>query len=172
MRVRKTGTPRTRPIRSPGLATRATLRCGVRLRVRVDEDVIPRVTFTDPELAHIGLTEAEARERGRHIRVLRWPFHENDRAQAERETSGHIKVVTDRRGKILGATIVGAQAGELITAWTLAISQGLNVRAFAEIVVPYPTLSEISRRAAISHFTPRLTSPWVRRILNLFRGFG
>ena len=86
-----------------------------RLSPKVNEDSIPRVTFTDPELAQVGLTEAEAGRRGYGIQVLRWPYHENDRAQTEGETSGHIKVVTTRRGRILGATIVGAAAGELIT---------------------------------------------------------
>ena len=136
-----------------------------RMPVKVDPIAIPRVIFTNPELAHVGLSEDQARQRVKTIRVLRWPYHENDRAQAERETSGHIKVITDKKGKILGATIVGASAGELITAWTLAISQRLNIRAFAGIVVPYPTLSEIGKRAAISFYTPRLSSPWVRRIL-------
>src|SRR5204862_6823517 len=78
-----------------------------RLPVRTNPRVIPRVTFTDPELAHVGLAEGEARKPFRSIRVLRWPFHENDRAQVERTTHGHIKVVTTRRGRILGATIVG-----------------------------------------------------------------
>ncbi len=81
--------------------------------------------------------------------MVRWPYHENDRAQAERATAGHIKVVTDAKGYILGATIVGAGAGELISAWTLALSQGLNIRAFAGMIVPYPTLAEIGKRAAI-----------------------
>ena len=143
-----------------------------RMPVKVDLDAIPRVTFTDPELAHVGLTEAEARARGKTIRLLRWPYHENDRAQAERETSGHIKVITDKKGWILGATIVGAAAGELITAWTLAINQRLNIRAFAGIVVPYPTLSEIGKRAAISFYTPRLASPWLRRILGWLQRCG
>jgi pyruvate/2-oxoglutarate dehydrogenase complex dihydrolipoamide dehydrogenase (E3) component len=144
-----------------------------RLPVKTNDDLIPRVTFTDPELAQVGLTEQDARSRGyKVIRVLRWPYHENDRAQAERETTGHIKVITDRRGRILGATIVGAGAGELITAWTLAISRGLNIRAFTGIVVPYPTLSEIGKRAAISYFTPNLTSTIVRRIIGLLRWFG
>jgi pyruvate/2-oxoglutarate dehydrogenase complex dihydrolipoamide dehydrogenase (E3) component len=142
-----------------------------RLPVKVDPTAIPRVIFTDPELAHVGLPEDQARQRVKTIRVLRWPYHENDRAQAERETSGHIKVITDKNGKILGATIVGACAGELITAWTLAISQRLNIRAFAGIVVPYPTLSEIGKRAAISFYTPRLSSPWVRRILGFLHGW-
>jgi len=104
--------------------------------------------------------------------VLRWPYHENDRAQAEREIRGHIKVITSKRGKILGATIVGVQAGELITTWSLAISQGLNIRAMAGLIVPYPTLAEIGKRAAGSYFTPSLTSPLLRRIIALLRRFG
>jgi pyruvate/2-oxoglutarate dehydrogenase complex dihydrolipoamide dehydrogenase (E3) component len=143
-----------------------------RLPVRVNNDVVPWVTYTEPELAQTGITEAQARSRGIKIRILRWPYHDNDRAQAERETHGHIKVITDKKGKIVGATIVGAQAGELITTWTLAIAQGLNIRAFTGIVLPYPTLSEIGKRAAIDFFTPSLTSPWVRRIITWLRIFG
>ena len=140
-----------------------------RLRARADETIVPRVTYTDPELAHVGLTEAQA---GRRIRVLRWPYHENDRAQAERETRGHIKVVTSERGRVLGATIVGAHAGELIVPWTLAVTQRLNIRAFAEMVVPYPTLAEIGKRAAITYFAGSLTNPFVRRIITALRRFG
>jgi pyruvate/2-oxoglutarate dehydrogenase complex dihydrolipoamide dehydrogenase (E3) component len=143
-----------------------------RLPVRVNNDLIPWVTYTDPELAQAGLTEAEARKRKIKIRILRWPYHDNDRAQTERETHGHIKVTTDRKGKIIGATIVGAQAGELIATWVLALSQGLNIRALTGIVLPYPTLSEIGKRAAIDFFTPKLTNPWVRRIIAFMRIFG
>jgi pyruvate/2-oxoglutarate dehydrogenase complex dihydrolipoamide dehydrogenase (E3) component len=143
-----------------------------RLPVRVDDTVIPRVTFTDPELAHVGLTEQEGRKAHKVIRVLRWPYSENDRAQAERDTRGHIKVVTDNKGRILGATIVGTAAGELIATWALAISNRLNIRAVAETVVPYPTLAEIGKRAAITYFVSRLTSPWVRRIVRLLRRLG
>ena len=143
-----------------------------RLPVKINADLVPRVTFTDPELAHVGLTETEARSRGMAMRLLRWPYHENDRAQAEREILGHIKVVTDPRGKILGATIVGAAAGELITTWTLAISRGLNIRALAGMIVPYPTLAEIGKRAAITYFLPSLSSVWVRRTIAFLRRFG
>jgi pyruvate/2-oxoglutarate dehydrogenase complex dihydrolipoamide dehydrogenase (E3) component len=143
-----------------------------RLPIKMNLDEIPRVTFTDPEFAHVGLTDAQARERHGGIRVLRWPYHANDRAQTERQTRGHIKIVTNTKGLILGATIVGAAASEQITAWTLAVSQGLNIRAFAEVVMPYPTYMEIGKRAAITFFTPRLTTNWVRRILNLLRRFG
>jgi pyruvate/2-oxoglutarate dehydrogenase complex dihydrolipoamide dehydrogenase (E3) component len=143
-----------------------------RLSAKVNEDSVPRVTFTDPELAHVGLTVAQARVRHKTIRVLRWPYHENDRAQAERETHGHIKIITKKNGIILGCTIVGAHAGELITTWTLALSQGLNIRAMTGIVVPYPTLSEIGKRAAITYFSPSLTSPTVRSLIGFLRRFG
>ncbi len=143
-----------------------------RLPVKASAAVVPRVTFTDPELAHVGLTEDEAREKFKTIRILRWPYHENDRAQAERATEGHIKVVTDRKGRILGTTIVGAEAGELIATWTLAISRRLNIRALTGIIVAYPTLAEIGKRAAITYFTPSLTSPWLRRIISFLRLFG
>jgi pyruvate/2-oxoglutarate dehydrogenase complex dihydrolipoamide dehydrogenase (E3) component len=143
-----------------------------RLPVSVNEDVIPRVTFTEPELAHVGQTEAQARERHSSIRIMRWPFHENDRAQAERATAGHMKIVTTRRGKILGVTVVGKNAGELIAPWTLAITRGLDVRAMTGIVVAYPTRSEIGKRAAIDFFTPGLTSPLLRRIIAFLRLFG
>jgi pyruvate/2-oxoglutarate dehydrogenase complex dihydrolipoamide dehydrogenase (E3) component len=143
-----------------------------RLRAKVNEELIPRVAFTEPELAHVGLTETQARERHKQIRVLRWPYHENDRAQAERATDGHIKVITAKNGRILGASIVGAQAGELITAWTLALSRGLNIRAMTGIVVPYPTLSEISKRAAISYFSASLNNPRLRRLIGFLRRFG
>jgi pyruvate/2-oxoglutarate dehydrogenase complex dihydrolipoamide dehydrogenase (E3) component len=123
-------------------------------------------------LAQTGLTEAQARQRRIKFRILRWPYHDNDRAQTERTTHGHIKVITDKKGKILGATIVGAQAGELISMWTLAIAQKLNIRAMTGIVLPYPTLSEIGKRAAIDFFTPDLTRPWVRRIIAWLRLFG
>jgi len=143
-----------------------------RLPAKVNYDLIPWVTFTDPELAQIGLTEADARRRKIEFHALRWPYHENDRAQAERETRGHIKVITSKRGKILGATIVGANAGELIGTWSLAISQGLNIRAMTGMVVAYPTLGEIGKRAAITYFTSGLTSPLVRRIIAFMRKFG
>jgi pyruvate/2-oxoglutarate dehydrogenase complex dihydrolipoamide dehydrogenase (E3) component len=152
-----------------GLVVRNAL---FRLPIDVTKGVIPWVTYTDPELAHVGLSEDDGRQRHGTIRVLRWPYHENDRAQTERETHGHIKVTTDKRGHILGATIVGAHAGELITAWALAITQRMKVHAMLGLVVPYPTLSEIGKRAALTYFTSSLTNPWVRRIISLMRRFG
>jgi pyruvate/2-oxoglutarate dehydrogenase complex dihydrolipoamide dehydrogenase (E3) component len=143
-----------------------------RLPVRARYDAIPRVTFTEPELAHVGLDEGEARRRNYRFRVLRWPYHGNDRAQAERATEGHIKVIATRRGRILGATIVGRNAGELIASWGLAIGRRLNIRAFAGTVVAYPTLAEIGKRAAIMQFAAGLTSPMVKRIISWLRRLG
>lgn len=143
-----------------------------RLPARIRYDAIPWVTYTDPELAQVGLTEDQARRAGHAVRILRWPYHENDRARIERASGGHIKVVTNRRGRILGATIVGRDAGELISIFTLAITQRLNIRALAGFIVPYPTLAEIGKRAAMSHFTPSLTSPMVRRIIGWLRRLG
>lgn len=143
-----------------------------RLPVRVNNSAVPWVTYTEPELAQTGLTEAQARERRIGVRVARWPYHDNDRAQTERETRGHIKVITTGKGRIVGATIVGAQAGELIGVWTLAIARGLSMRALTDFVLPYPTLSELGKRVAIDFFAPNLTSPWVRRIIGWLRFFG
>jgi pyruvate/2-oxoglutarate dehydrogenase complex dihydrolipoamide dehydrogenase (E3) component len=143
-----------------------------RLPVRVNNDCIPWVTFADPELAQVGLTEVQARQRGIKIRVTRWPYRDNDRAQAEGEPRGHIKVITARKGKIVGVTIVGAQAGELIGMWVLAVMQNLNVRDVTDLVLPSPTLSEIGKRAAIDYFTPRLTGVWARRIIGWLRILG
>jgi len=143
-----------------------------RLPVRFDRESVPRVTFTDPELAQTGLTEAAARRRRHRVGVLRWPYRENDRAHADGEARGHIKVVTNARGRILGVTIVGAGAGELITTWTLAIGARANIRTLAGIVVPYPTLAEIGKWAAATYLMAGLTSPWVRRIIALLRRLG
>jgi pyruvate/2-oxoglutarate dehydrogenase complex dihydrolipoamide dehydrogenase (E3) component len=143
-----------------------------RSRMKLDNDATPRLILTDPELAQAGLTEAEARKRGMKIRIARWPYHDNVRAQAARETRGHIKIVLSRTGTILGVTIVGAHAGELIAAWSVALAQKLDVRAMTDVIMPSPTLAEIGKSAALDYFTPRLTSPWTRRIIAWLRIFG
>jgi pyruvate/2-oxoglutarate dehydrogenase complex dihydrolipoamide dehydrogenase (E3) component len=139
---------------------------------KVREDHVPWVTYTDPELAHIGLTEDVARTKLGKVNVYRWPYHENDRAQAERHTEGLIKVVTDKKNKIVGATIVGHNAGEIINMWSLAIAQGLNIQAMAQWISPYPTLSEISKRAAGTFYSAKASSPFVRNLVGWLRKFG
>lgn len=143
-----------------------------RLPARTSAGIVPWVTFTDPELAHVGLTEAAAAEKHRNIKVLRWPYRENDRAQAERATTGHIKVVTTRSGRILGASIVGEHAGELIQMWSLAISQKMNIKAMAGWISPYPTLGEISKRAAYRFYSSIPSSPLVRKTIGFLAKFG
>ena len=143
-----------------------------RLPIRVDPTIIPRVTFTDPELAEIGSSEAEAEARGILAHVLRWPFSENDRARTERRTEGHIKVLADRRGRILGASIVGSGAGEMIGLWGLAIGQRLTLKDMAGWLPAYPTTGEIGRRAAIAYFAPMTLKASVRRLVRLLSRFG
>src|SRR5579883_594902 len=144
-----------------------------RLPAKVDYRALPRVTYTDPELAQAGMTESEAREaHGGDLQVLRWSFHENDRAQAERETHGLVKAVARRNGRILGASIIGAHAGELIQLWGLAIGRGLKLSAIANMIAPYPTFGEVSKRAAGSFYTPKLFSERTRRLVRLLARLG
>jgi pyruvate/2-oxoglutarate dehydrogenase complex dihydrolipoamide dehydrogenase (E3) component len=144
-----------------------------RIPAKVNPNIIPWTTYTDPELANVGLSEEAARKAtGGKINVLRWPYMENDRAQAELETIGHVKVVTDKSGKILGATIVGAKAGELIQMWSLAISQKLKIKAMTEWISPYPTLSEINKRAAYRYYATAPGSPALRKIIGFLAKFG
>ena len=143
-----------------------------RLPVKVNNNIVPWVTFTDPELAHIGLTEAQARERRGRISVLRWPYAENDRAQAERKTHGLVKVICSRKGRILGASIVGPNAGELIQPWSLAVSSGLKIKAMTDMIVPYPTWGEVNKRVAYGYFVSSLGSPWIGRVIRFLARFG
>jgi pyruvate/2-oxoglutarate dehydrogenase complex dihydrolipoamide dehydrogenase (E3) component len=152
-----------------GIVIRALL---FRLPAREKLGAVPWATFTDPELAHVGMTEADAVKAGKKIRVLRWPYAENDRAQAERRTEGHIKIAAGPRGRILGVTIVGANAAEMINIWALALSRGLRLGDVAAYVAPYPTMSEIGKRAAITYFAGAAGKPLVRRLIGLLRLFG
>jgi pyruvate/2-oxoglutarate dehydrogenase complex dihydrolipoamide dehydrogenase (E3) component len=144
-----------------------------RLPAKVDYRALSWVTYTDPELAQVGLTETRARQSfGDTIRVLRWTFGENDRAHTERDTVGLIKIVTRRDGRILGASLLGAGAGDLILPWVLAISQKLKIGALADLIVPYPTRGEAGKRAAGGFYTPLLFSARTRRIVRLLARFG
>lgn len=127
---------------------------------------IPWCTYTAPELAHVGLTEAQARKAGHKVGITRWPLHDNDRAQATRDTEGFAKIVVVK-GRPVGATIVGAHAGELIMPWVMAIGQKMKLSTMASQVVAYPTLSEVSKRAASAWFTPALFSRGTRIVVNL-----
>ena len=138
---------------------------------RNNEHLAPHVTYCDPELAQVGLTEKEARERYGEIKLVRWPFSENDRAQAEREMEGLVKIVTDKKGYILGAGIVGRGAGDLLQPWTLALSSKLKIRAFTDMIAPYPTRSEASKRAASAWYLDTLFSDRTRFLVRLLSMF-
>ncbi len=142
-----------------------------KLPAKVDYSAVPWVTYTDPELAYVGMSEINAREEGRDIRVLRWKFDENDRAQAERRTEGLVKVITAPKGLILGAGIVGLHAGELIQPWVLAISRKMKIGAMASMIAPYPTLAEVNKRIAGSFYTEKLFSQGTQRLVKFLLKF-
>lgn len=133
---------------------------------KVRSDHIPWATYTDPEIAQVGLTQAQAeKEHGDKVEVLRFKFDQNDRAQAERRTEGLIKVMVVG-GKPVGASVVGLRAGELIQPYALAIANGLKISALTSMVSPYPTMTEVTKRAAGQYYTPRLfENEWVKRIV-------
>ncbi len=143
-----------------------------RLPAKVNNELVPWVTYTEPELANVGMTEAQAKAQNVAIKVLRWPYHENDRAQAERTTQGHVKIITSKKGLILGASIVGEHAGELIQIWSLAISQKLKIKAMIDWVSPYPTLGEINKRAAYRYYTAVGGSLIVRKVIGILKKLG
>ena len=127
---------------------------------------IPWATYTQPELSQVGLTEAQARkEHGSALEVVRFHYHHNDRAIAERKTTGLIKVMVVK-GRPVGVSIAGEQAGELIALWSLAIANKLKMSQIAGMVAPYPTISEVNKRAAGAYFSPRLfESDTVKRVV-------
>jgi pyruvate/2-oxoglutarate dehydrogenase complex dihydrolipoamide dehydrogenase (E3) component len=131
---------------------------------------LPSVTYTDPEIAEVGLTEAAARARLKDgFRVLRCAFADNDRARALRQTFGLAKLITDPRGRILGAGVVGPGAGELIALFGLAIANGLSARHLQGFVAPHPTLSEIAGRLGAEFDREQAPHPLQERLLAVVR---
>ncbi len=143
-----------------------------RLPAQTHHETMPWVTFTDPELAHVGMTEEAARELHGKLTIVRWPYSENLRAHAERRTNGFLKVIASKRGQILGAGIVGAQAGELIQMWSLAMQKGIPLKDMASIVPPSPTLAEINKAAAEHFFVPEAQNSLLRRLIGLLAKLG
>lgn len=129
---------------------------------KVDWRALPRVTYTDPELAQIGMTEAEARERHGEIEVTRQDYTRNDRAVAEDDTRGFLKLVR-HRGRVVGVTIVGARAGELLLPWTQAITGKTSMFALGSAIIAYPTRAEIAKAAAFAALRTRVFGTWPKR---------
>ncbi|QPH52844.1 dihydrolipoyl dehydrogenase family protein [Pontivivens ytuae] len=139
---------------------------------KAKSDHIPWATYTDPEIAQVGLTEAQAKKRhGAGVEVLRFKFAENDRAQAEKRTEGLIKVMV-HKGKPVGASMVGMRAGELIQPYALAIANGLKISALTSMVSPYPTMTEVTKRAAGQYYVPRLfENDTVKRVVGFVQKY-
>ena len=133
-------------------------------------DHIPWASYTDPELAQVGLTEAQARKKfGSRLEVVRFDFHHNDRLIAERKTKGLIKVMVVS-GRPVGVSMAGHLAGELIGIWAMAIANRMKMSAIAQTVLPYPTVGEVNKRAAGAYFSPRLfQNPKVKRVVGLMQ---
>lgn len=129
---------------------------------------LPRVTYTEPELAQIGPTEAEARATyGAALSVVREDFSHMDRAITDQTTEGFIKLMIVK-GRPVGVTLVGAHAGEQISLWALALAGRVKLSTLAGMVAPYPTLNEISKRAAGAYFSPRLFgNPWIKTLVRV-----
>jgi pyruvate/2-oxoglutarate dehydrogenase complex dihydrolipoamide dehydrogenase (E3) component len=137
-----------------------------RLPAKASYAALPRVTYTDPELAQVGLTESEARALFGDITIHKMGFEGNDRAIAQRRTEGFLKVIMAGR-KIVGVTIVGAGAGEQMALWTQAVAGKLSLGDIAGQVMPYPTLQELGKRVAGSSFTGALYSPRTKALVRL-----
>lgn len=131
---------------------------------KTDYRVVPWVTYTDPELARVGLTEQQAREQGIEPTVLRFSFKDIDRALTEVETDGFTKLVT-HKGKILGASILGPHAGEIIHEIVLAMQTGAKISDISATIHAYPTLAQIQRRTVNTLYAPKLFSAGTRRLV-------
>lgn len=138
-----------------------------RLRTKLQTTAIPWVTFTDPELAHVGALEAQLLQDSIPHQVLRLPLKENDRAQIDRKTEGQIKVLVSPKGHILGVTILSTHAGELIFPWVMAIQNKLKLPSIVNTMAPYPTLSEISNSVADGYYKNKLFSPRMKGFVRL-----
>jgi pyruvate/2-oxoglutarate dehydrogenase complex dihydrolipoamide dehydrogenase (E3) component len=142
-----------------------------KLPAKIDYSALPWVTYTDPELAQVGMNEQMAIEKyGAHkINIVKWRFEENDRAKAQRRGEGLLKVITLKNGRIIGASIVGKNAGELLQVWSLAISKKMKIKDLTEMIVPYPTFSEMNKRAAGAYFEGKLFSDRTRWFIQLLQ---
>lgn len=144
-------------------------RAMLRLPAKADYSALPWCTYTEPELAQAGLTEAAARERGLDVRTSEATLADNDRGRAEGLQAGRVKLVTDRKGRVLGAGFTGPHAGELIQPWILAIQRRLKLKDMAGLILPYPTLGEAGKRAAGEFYAPIIYGDTMKRIVRFLQ---
>jgi pyruvate/2-oxoglutarate dehydrogenase complex dihydrolipoamide dehydrogenase (E3) component len=131
---------------------------------KADYSVVPWTTYTAPEVAHVGYTEPWAKQAGSFKNSVMYSLAENDRAKAEGDTDGFIKLIIGKGSRLIGATIVGAKAGEMIGTAALAVKNKLSASAFAEIIFPYPTESEIYKYASYEILKNSL-KPWMKKLV-------
>jgi pyruvate/2-oxoglutarate dehydrogenase complex dihydrolipoamide dehydrogenase (E3) component len=140
------------------------------LPAKVESRVVPWCTFTEPEIARVGLSEAEASAQGLAFESYRFDFADLDRARAEGETDGFARILTDRKGRLLGATLVGAHAGEAIAEYALAMAKKMKASDISGVIHVYPTFAQINRRVADQRLKASLTPGarrWIRRLFGL-----
>lgn len=142
-----------------------------KLPAKVDVHAAPWVTYTEPELAHVGMLVKDAEKR-HDLYITTTRVADNDRAVVSKQTSGKMTVITNKQGRVLGATIVGPEAGELILPWVIAVRQKKSLRMFTDTIIPYPTLSEMSKRVAGEFYKPQLFSQSTRKLVRFLLKFG
>lgn len=143
-----------------------------RFPAKVDYRAMPWTTYTDPELAHVGLTSTDAVKLDSKAKILTFELAANDRAQTEHETSGKIKLITTAKGKILGVSILASHAGELLMPWIMLIQGKKPLKNIINTIVPYPTLSEINKGVASEFYKPILFSKATKRLVKFLGWFG
>lgn len=142
-----------------------------RQKATVDYKAVPWVTYTYPEMAHVGLLESEAQKSGETVKINEFEYKENDRAQAERAIVGKIKLITTNKGKVLGVSILGLNAGELLAPWIDLINRGETVKALTKNIIPYPTLSDLNKQVIGEFYKPILFSNKVKVIVKFLKLF-
>ena len=143
-----------------------------RQRAKVSYQAVPWVTYTYPELVHVGLLEREAQAQYPHdMLVSEFEYKRNDRAQAERELLGKIKLITTKKGKVLGVSILGLNSGELLAPWIDLINRGESVKALTKNIIPYPTLSDLNKQVVGEYYKPLLFSAKVKFIVKILKFF-
>jgi pyruvate/2-oxoglutarate dehydrogenase complex dihydrolipoamide dehydrogenase (E3) component len=135
---------------------------------KTDYTLLPWCTYTNPELASIGMNEKRAENEGHEFTVWTEAFEDNDRSLAEKERVGKIKMILDKKDKPLGVQILGPRAGDLIAEWVAALNGRVKLSTLAAAVHPYPTLGEISKRVVGSYFSPKIFSDKVQKGLKFF----
>ncbi|TNF65903.1 MAG: dihydrolipoamide dehydrogenase [Gammaproteobacteria bacterium] len=131
----------------------------------------PWVTYTEPELAHVGPLFSELQKQNPDINIMSLSLSNNDRAQAEKETNGKIKVAVDKKGHILAASIVSPCAGEMIYPWIMAVNENMKLSRITSIIAPYPSWGDISKRIAGNYYTPLLFSNKMKKLVRFLLKF-